>query len=77
MIVKVKCLKNGYECTYLNVTKIENGTFYDDETESFSIGYRLYFKTGETATFRNGFIITVYANEWECDNDYSRIRITI
>lgn len=77
MIVKVKCVKNGYECIYTCVTKIENGTFYDDETNSFSIGYRLYFSTGETATFRNGFIITVYANNWEFDNDFSRIRITI
>ena len=62
MLVRVTCMKNNHRVIYNNCTEIEHGAFWDDDT---------------TATFRNGFLIEVYANEWEYNNGYRRIKICV
>lgn len=77
MVVRVTCMKNNHRVVYDNCTEIEHGAFWDDDTEMYCIGYRLYLDDDTTATFRNGFLIEVYANEWEYNNGYRRIKICV
>lgn len=77
MIVKVTCLKNKHTVLYTNCSEIEQGEFWDDDAERFCIGHRLYLSDGETATFRNGFLIEMYMSEWEYNNGIRRLKIVV
>lgn len=77
MIVTVRCLKNGHFNVYKEVEKIEQGIFWDDDLETNIIGYRLYLPNDETATFRGGFDILMYCNEWEFVHGYERLKIRV
>lgn len=75
MIVRVTCMKNNHRVIYDNCTEIEISEFMDDDTEMYCIGYRLHLDDDRTVNFRNGFLIEVYANEWEYNNGYCRCTI--
>lgn len=77
MIVKVTCLKNKYVVIYPDCMEIERGAFYDEDLDCFVIGHKLYLSNNETATFRNGFLIEMYANQWEYDNGIRRLKIKV
>ena len=77
MIVTVKCLKNNQILTYFDVEKIEQGMFWDDDLDTNIIWHRLYLPENETATFRSGFEIVMYCNEWEFVHGYERLHITV
>lgn len=58
--VEVECLSNGYVGIYDDCVKITKGIFWDDDIEENIIGTRLTFSDNSTATFRDGFKITIF-----------------
>lgn len=59
MDVTVTCLSNGYVHNYHDVVSITKGMWFDDDLDCFIQGTRSTFADDTTATFRNGFTITI------------------
>lgn len=77
MVVKVTCLKNKHVVVYHDCERIEKGMFWDDDLECLIAAHKLFLANDETATFRNGFRIEMYCNEWEYENEFSRLNIVV